>query len=66
MKDHRGRHSIRNGEQNRKKVKEWMIKNPDATMRQCEKDLGLCHVTVRKHIKAIKEDYDEILKRQGD
>ena len=48
-----GQHRKKLEKANREKILNWVIANPNTTMKQCGKDLGLSHVTVRKHMREI-------------
>ena len=54
--DGRGKHSKEKGEENFRRVKQWIQDNSDAMLKQCKEDLNLSYPTIAKHIKRIKEE----------
>ncbi len=44
--------------ENRKKVKDWFLKNPGGMQKDCQIATGLSPLTVRNHIKAILKDQE--------
>lgn len=59
----RGAHSTKKAIKNKAAVQKWMLNNPTKTMKKCQDDLSLSHVTVRKYMKQLG---DEAIKRYLD
>ena len=53
VKDGRGKHKKDVAKQNRQNIIEFFALNPDSSITDCSKELGLTWLTVQKHIKEI-------------
>ena len=55
MENQQGMHMKKKEVENRQKVLEWLLINKTtSTMKKCQEDTGLSHVTVRKFMKELK------------
>ncbi|MCP4354565.1 MAG: hypothetical protein GY793_02805 [Proteobacteria bacterium] len=52
----RGKHMFKVEADNFNRVKQYYKDNPDALQKDCEKDLELSPVTVRKHLRRIIDE----------
>ncbi len=52
----RGENMVRLKQQNREKIKNWFLKHPGSSVKECAAALGLCTKTVRNHIKALEKE----------
>ena len=53
--DGRGMHTKKTAEKNMARVEKWFKDNPNSTITDCYKALGLSIHTVRKHVKALMD-----------
>jgi predicted ArsR family transcriptional regulator len=56
VRDGRGANKRALAEKNKKQVEDWFKKNPDSTITECCKGVGLSFKTVRKHIDSIQKE----------
>ncbi len=56
IKSAHGKHRILVAEENRAKVKTFFADNPDCSIADCQRQLNLTYITVRKHIDAINSE----------
>jgi len=56
VKTDHGSKSRRIGLENKNRVETWFLKNPDRTIADCSRALGLTWQTVKKHVVAIQKE----------
>ena len=55
MKNGRGTGGIIYAQKNREKIKKWIELNPEKTVADCARALGLTWPTVKKHVVSIQK-----------
>lgn len=56
VKDGRGAYNKNIAKQNRQSIIDFFALNPDSSITDCSKELGLSWLTVQKHINAINQE----------
>ena len=54
VKKDQGSGQRRIGDNNRERVRKWFLSNPDMTVSDCAKALGLTWPTVKRHVVSIQ------------
>lgn len=56
VSDGRGANKKIDAKRNKNAVRDWFKQNPDSTITECCKGLGLTYTPVRKHLNALIEE----------
>lgn len=56
MKDGRGTGGILYAQKNRARIKKWIENNPEKTIADCARALGLTWQTVKRHVVSIQQE----------